>query len=95
MITTPPSILPRTTPQTTRLPARLNLRTSPRKSAQRYKTGQYSEAVLTGLRALQLASLQRNSTLTQAISGQLALYQASTPFRDTASTTTLKTTNLP
>jgi len=37
MTTTQPSISPRTSPQTTGLPARLNLRTSPRKSAQRYR----------------------------------------------------------
>jgi tetratricopeptide (TPR) repeat protein len=47
------------------------------------ETGQFSEAVLTAQRALQLASLQHNAALAQALNRQIGLYQAGTPLRDT------------
>jgi protein O-mannosyl-transferase len=50
------------------------------------ETGRFSEAVLTGERALQLSSIQHNAALTTVLSRQLALYQAGLPFRDTART---------
>ena len=50
------------------------------------ETGQFSEAVLTAYRALQFASRQHNTVLAQALNRQIALYQASTPFRDTSKT---------
>jgi protein O-mannosyl-transferase len=50
------------------------------------ETGRFSDAVLTGQRALQLASRQRNAALATALSKQLALYQAGLPFRDAVRT---------
>jgi len=50
------------------------------------ETGQFSEALLTAQRALRLASLQHNTALTHALSRQIALYQAGSPFRDTPQT---------
>ncbi len=54
------------------------------------EAGQFSDAVFTAHRALQLASVQRNTALAQALSRQIALYQAGTPFRDTTTTDALQ-----
>ena len=45
------------------------------------ETGRFLEAVETALRALELAEMQSNTALANAIRSQMELYQAGTPFR--------------
>src|SRR5205823_4213492 len=48
------------------------------------EAGRFSEAVKTARQALQLAEAQSNTAAAASLHSQLRLYEAGTPFRDTA-----------
>jgi tetratricopeptide (TPR) repeat protein len=52
------------------------------------EAGRFSEAIATAQRAQQLALDQSNPDLVNALQGQIGLYQAGSPFRDTSQTNT-------
>jgi hypothetical protein len=52
------------------------------------ETGRFPKAVETAQRALQLATAQTNTALVNALPGQIGLYQAGRPLRDTSQTAT-------
>jgi hypothetical protein len=50
------------------------------------ETGRFPEAIATAQRALQVATAQSNVALVNALLGQIGLYQAGRPLRDTSQT---------
>jgi tetratricopeptide (TPR) repeat protein len=53
------------------------------------EAGRFPEAVTTAQQALQLASIQTNTAVLNALQTQIKCYQAGSPFRDTSLTNTL------
>ena len=53
------------------------------------EAGRFPEAVATAQQALQLASIQTNTAVLNALQTQIKCYQAGSPFRDTSLTNTL------
>jgi hypothetical protein len=52
------------------------------------ETGRFAEAIETAQRAQQLAVAQNKPALVNALRGQIGLYQAGSPIRDTSQTNT-------
>jgi superkiller protein 3 len=59
------------------------------------EAGRFPEAVTTARQALQLAAIQTNTAVVNALRAQIGFYEADTPFRDISLTNTLSSESQP